>query len=215
MKFIVENEIIINGTKYIYIIESKKVKNIYFRVKEDLKIHVSCPKSVSKNYIENLLIQNEKAIIKMTNNMKNKNEKAEKITYLGNELKLVNTSGKPYISNEYIYAKDFLSAKEYIYSVAYSIFLERVNALKGEFNNLPEFTLKVRKMTSKWGVCNKRSMTVTLNTYLIEKDVHLIDYVIVHELCHFKYMDHSANFWNYVSSFYPYYKLARKELNHD
>ncbi len=215
MKSIVENEILINGIKYIYVIEFKRVKNIYFRVKEDLKIHVSCPKSVSKSYIENLLIQNENAIIKMTNNMKNKMDKKERILYLGNELKLIITSSKPYISDEYIYAKDFISAKEYVYSLAYPVFLERVNAIKREFNNLPLFTLRVRKMTSKWGVCNKRSMSVTLNTYLIEKDVHLIDYVIVHELCHFKYMDHSANFWNYVSLFYPYYKLARKELNHD
>ena len=55
---------------------------------------------------------------------------------------------------------------------------------------------------------------ITLNTELIKKDVHLIDYVIVHELSHFKHMDHSPAFWNEVAQHYPYYKEARKELNH-
>ena len=69
-------------------------------------------------------------------------------------------------------------------------------------------------MKSKWGVCNIKSMTVTLNTELITKDVHLIDYVIVHELCHFKHMNHSTFFWQEVSKYYPYYKEARRELNY-
>ena len=81
------------------------------------------------------------------------------------------------------------------------------------FDDLPKFTLRVRKMKTRWGVCNKSSMTVTLNTELITKDVNLIDYVIVHELCHFKHMDHSPAFWNEVYKYYPYYKQARKELN--
>ena len=68
-------------------------------------------------------------------------------------------------------------------------------------------------MKTRWGVCNKKSMTVTLNLELITKDVHLIDYVIVHELSHFKHMDHSKLFWEEVGMHYPYYKQARKELN--
>jgi len=55
-------------------------------------------------------------------------------------------------------------------------------------------------------------MTVTLNSSLIHKDVTLIDYVIIHELCHFKYMDHSSAFWKEVEKYYPYYKLARERL---
>ena len=93
------------------------------------------------------------------------------------------------------------------------IFNEEVSIAKKCFSNLPEFTLKFRKMLTRWGVCNKSSMTVTLNTELITKDVNLIDYVIVHELCHFKHMDHSPAFWNEVAKYYPYYKQARKELN--
>ena len=214
MKSIVENKIILNSRTYYYIITYKKQKNIYFRVKDDLKIYVSAPKLVSQKYIEDLLRKEEKSIIKMYNQQLNRLNEKEELFYLGNKLILKEYDGKPYISEDYIYAKDEIVAKEYIYSLAYNVFNERLNKVMINFNNLPEFRLRVRKMKTKWGVCNIKSMTVTLNTELITKDVNLIDYVIVHELCHFKHMDHSASFWREVSKYYPYYKEARRQLNH-
>ena len=117
------------------------------------------------------------------------------------------------IDNNYIYAKSEEDAVNYIYSLCYDVFRTRLERIMNMFDDLPKFTLRVRKMKTRWGVCNKSSMTVTLNTELITKDVNLIDYVIVHELCHFKHMDHSPKFWNEVAKYYPYYKQARKELN--
>ena len=67
-------------------------------------------------------------------------------------------------------------------------------------------------MKSRWGVCNRGNNTITLNKQLIKKDISLLDYVIVHELCHFKYPNHSKYFWNEVAKYYPNYKLARKQL---
>ena len=54
---------------------------------------------------------------------------------------------------------------------------------------------------------------VTLNSELLKKDIRLIDYVVVHELSHFKEANHSDKFWHEVSLRYPNYKEARKELN--
>lgn len=213
MKYIVENNIIVDGIPISYVIQYKKIKNIYFRVKDNV-IYVSCNKFVSQSYIKNLLQENEANIKKMLDRASYREENSHKLLFLGNELKLIEYDGNPYIDNDFIYAKNYLEAKDYIYSLAFDIFNSRVNQIKVNFKDLPEFRLKIRKMTTKWGVCNKRSMTVTLNTELVTKDVNLIDYVIVHELCHFKYMDHSSNFWKYVESFYPYYKQARKELNY-
>lgn len=208
-----KGKILINNQFFDYIIEYKKIKNIYFRVKDDLKIHISVSPRVSINYIENLLKENSSSIIKMYNFVIKKMNVKEELLYLGNPLKLVISDGKPYISNDYIYAKDEESAKEYIYSLAFDVFNKRVERIKSLYPELPNFKLKIRKMKSKWGVCNIRSMSVTLNTELILKDVHLIDYVIIHELTHFNHMDHSAAFWKDVSKYYPYYKEARKELN--
>ena len=216
MKSTVQSLINIKGKNYPYIIEYKKIKNIYFRVKDDLIIHVSAPKIVSISYIESLLKNNKDVIIKMYDKVNKKVLKsANDLYYLGNKLELIINNDKPYISGDYIYASSFDDAKKYLYSLAYEVFLQRLNQIKNDFINLPIFTLKVRKMTSKWGVCNIKSMSVTLNTELIFKDIHLIDYVIIHELCHFYHMNHSNKFWIEVSKHYPYYKEARKELNYN
>ena len=54
------------------IIERKKIKNIYFRIKEDLKLYISCGYLCSDKYIEKLLNDNKNSIKKMYNNMLNK-----------------------------------------------------------------------------------------------------------------------------------------------
>ena len=75
--------------------------------------------------------------------------------------------------------------------------------------------LRIRKMTTRWGVCNKKNKTITLNLELIKKDIKYLDYVIVHELCHFIHFDHSKEFWNLVSKYCPNYKQLRKEMRDD
>ena len=67
-------------------------------------------------------------------------------------------------------------------------------------------------MTSRWGVCNVKSKTVTLNLELIKYDLKYLDYVIVHELSHLIYANHSKDFWNVVSKYVPNYKKIRKEM---
>jgi predicted metal-dependent hydrolase len=67
-------------------------------------------------------------------------------------------------------------------------------------------------MKTRWGVCNIKDKVITLNTELLKKDMSLIDYVIVHEISHLYHPNHSKNFWNLVSTHYPYYKVARKML---
>ena len=41
---------------------------------------------------------------------------------------------------------------------------------------------------------------------------HIIDYVVLHEICHLKHMNHSKSFWAMVEKYMPDYKEARKEL---
>ena len=96
---------------------------------------------------------------------------------------------------------------------ARSIFLEHLNKIYERFSRkIPYPELKIRKMTTRWGVCNKGSMTVTLNSKLIHKDPFLIDYVIVHELSHLIHANHSSDFWDLVEENMPDYKKYRKEM---
>lgn len=210
MKYSVENKIVLNGAEYTYVVHRKKIKNIYFRVKEDLKIHVSIPYLFTNKEIIKLLIKNSEQIEELYNKM---NIDSDKLLYLGEELEYI-YSNDIKIDGKFIYAPDKDIASDYIYNKAFDLFNSRLTQLKHNFNDLPEFTLRARKMTSRWGVCNSGSMSVTLNTKLITKPIHLIDYVIIHELCHFKHMNHSKEYWKYVESIYPYYKKARKELKY-
>ena len=77
---------------------------------------------------------------------------------------------------------------------------------------IPVPNLKIRKMTSRWGVCNTKNHNVTLNYYLSRYDIKCLDYVVVHELSHFIHPNHSKNFWNLVSKYCPNYKECRRML---
>ncbi len=71
--------------------------------------------------------------------------------------------------------------------------------------------MTVKKLKSRWGACDNRN-NLSFNTYLIQLEWELIDYVICHELAHTLHHHHQASFWELVEQLYPTYKNARKIL---
>ena len=67
-------------------------------------------------------------------------------------------------------------------------------------------------MKTRWGVCNRKDNSVTLNLELIKRDLKYLDYVIVHELSHLIHGDHSPSFWKLVEENMPDYKKYREEM---
>jgi len=191
-------------------INRKNIKNLYVRVRNG-RIIVNANTYTSDKYIRDLLERERTNIENMLEKEENRLQPKDKIYYLGEEYKYTYSNIINIDENSYTGPSiDIIS--EYLEKKSLNVFETRLNMLKNMFKDLPEFKLKIRKMKTRWGVCNKKSMSITLNTELIHKDVSLIDYVIIHELCHFKYMDHSKDFWNEVEKYYPYYKLARERL---
>ena len=205
----------INNQEYDVIIQKKSNKNTYIRVKEDMKIYVTTNYFVSKSYIKSLLDNNIEYLEKMLNKRREQQEKEESFCYLGNkyDIILVSSFNDVEIVDDKIYAKDIKTLEKWYKKQMIELFEERFNLNYQRFEeNIPYPNLKIRNMKTRWGVCNKKTKTVTLNSNLMKYDVTKLDYVIIHELSHFIHFDHSHNFWNLVSKYCKDYKKIRKEL---
>ena len=211
-------EICLNDEKYNVIIAKKvSTKNIYIRVKENLDIYVTCNTFTSDREIINLINNNEKSIMKMIERRKRKLKKEESFYYLGKKYDLVylNNGGIIFGEEKVFVDYDFNLDKWYL-KMANEIFKKELDRMyNGFIYDIPYPMLTIRKMKTRWGVCNTKTNRVTLNLELIKKDIIYLDYVIVHELSHLLYPNHSKSFWKCVENNFKDYKKIRKELKQD
>lgn len=192
----------------------KKIKHTYIRVKNN-EIVVTTNYLTPKIYINKLIKDNTLEIEKMIkkNNLK---EQRNKDFYLfGKKYNIIyDTSIKEVkITNNDIITPSDLVLTKYLDSLINDTFSNHLSTWYNKFEeSIPVPNLKIRKMKSRWGVCNTKNHNVTLNYYLYKYDISCLDYVIVHELSHFLEGNHSKNFWAIVEKYYPNYKEIRKRL---
>lgn len=203
----------INNEYIEVIINKKRIKNIYFHINDEGKLIVNTPIFTTNHEISKLLDDNYKSIENMYNKYKIKAKHKEEIRYLGKEYTFVKNN-KIIFEDNIAYGPSIEAINTYLEKNSKAIFSKRLELYINDFEKVPYFRLRTRKMRTRWGVNNRKSETITLNTELIHYDYTCIDYVIVHELSHFEHMDHSRAFWECVSRHYPNYKIARKELKY-
>lgn len=205
----------IDGVVYPIVIEKKKTtKNTYIRVKEDLTIYVTTNILTRNSSINKIIDENYKAICKMIEKQEIKNNNNSDFHFLGNRYDIIYTE---YCDISFGENKVFLNKNidvdKWYKKQAKIIFKKHLDEIYKTFSReivYPE--LRIRKMTTRWGVCNTKTKVITLNLELIKRDEKYLDYVIVHELSHLIHPNHSSKFWELVEENFPKYKQIKKEM---
>lgn len=225
----------INGSYIAYDLIRKRVKNINLRIKPDLTIIISANPKVSKKRIEDFLLSKSDWIeekLKQVDSLERiyfqdiKLEDGEDIRILGHNLKLkIITSSihKVEMDESYLYFYMIDSTDKKMINKVWTNWYESL--IKENINNVvnsihPIFykyhkhmpVLKLRFMKTRWGTCNRKTDTITLNKFLIQVPMECIEYVVVHEYTHFIHPNHSKEFYQTLKSYMPDYRLREKML---
>lgn len=169
------------------VIRSKR-KTVSIRVNSDLSVTVRGPKRITQREVERILREKEAWIQKHLKQIAEMNAAydAQEIEYLtAEEIRALAKEATDYIPKR----------------VAY--FAEAVGVSYGR--------ITIRNQKTRWGSCSNKG-NLNFNCLLMLTPPEIIDYVVVHELCHRKEMNHSKAFWYEVEKVLPDYKLRRKWL---
>lgn len=95
-------------------------------------------------------------------------------------------------------------------------FIDVINNSVNKYSNLMKLypnKITIKPLKYAWGSSSSKK-NISFNSELIYKEKEVIDYVVVHELAHLRYMNHQKDFWNLVGIYIPDYKEKRKALKY-
>ena len=101
--------------------------------------------------------------------------------------------------------------ENWLYHKAKIIFKEKVHILSKAMGVKPNKVV-IKNLKNRWASITKNN-EINLNINLIKAPIEIIDYIIIHELCHFKTEGHSYNFWNLLGRYCPDYRKFIKWLD--
>lgn len=206
----------------------KRRRSIALKLKEDNTIQVNCPYHMPLDVIESFIISKYSWI------QKNIQARSDRPTtplpeYQNGEPHLF--KGQTHIlqriksqHNEVLLKDDQLIVfhrhntnikkllKTWYRNHALEYFTSRTITLATK-HELPKIKdIKVRYMKARWGSCSHDAV-ITYNVHLIKADEDLIDYVIMHELCHLIHHNHSPQFYQLQTHINPHWKTHKQQLD--
>ena len=164
--------------------KSNRTKRVSLSVSHDGSVAVTIPYSLTENVAERFL--------------------QEKANWLFSRLEFFKQFEGRIIIKKTI--KDYAENKEKALSLVKSKVVYFSKLYEFEYNRI-----SVRNQKTRWGSCSKKR-NINFNYKILFLTERLADYIIVHELCHTKELNHSKNFWNLVKEILPDYKKLRKEI---
>lgn len=100
--------------------------------------------------------------------------------------------------------------QKWLREVARKYVTKKINKLSKDYGY--KFNrIAIKDTISRWGSCSSKK-NLNFSWRLVTAPVEIFDYVIIHEFCHLKEMNHSIHFWNFVESIDPNYKAHRQWL---
>lgn len=174
-------------------------KTLAIQINPDLSVTVRAPIYASQREIEHILKEKEGWIQKHIEKIREQEAKRKEM--YGEKGEYGKSAEREYLSNEEIH-KLAEKALEYI-PKRVSYFAKQIGVTYGK--------ITIRNQKTRWGSCSSKG-NLNFNCLLMLTPPEVIDYVVVHELCHRKEMNHSEAFWAEVEKVIPDYKEQVKWL---
>ncbi|MDD4912572.1 MAG: SprT family zinc-dependent metalloprotease [Sideroxydans sp.] len=212
-----------------YTLKRSKRRSIGLRI-DDRGLTVSAPLRASEKWLNSVLLEKADWVIEKLNRWQSKKvptiewRDGAQIPFRGEVFTLQITpytrAAKPKLQGEMLLLPvggeaDAVRIEKCVtqwYRVEALHVFEECVAYFAPLLNVSPSEVKLSSARTQWGSCTARGV-VRLNWQLVKMPLHLIDYVVVHELAHLVEMNHSAAFWRVVESACPAYKACRKELH--
>ena len=224
-----------DGETVSYLLQKKKIKNIYLRVRSDGTVYVTAPTRTPEEFLDTFVSSRVDFIRRVREKTAKEREKnpilhsfhdgdtffllGEKKTiflkekrtgfdYDGSSLTLFvrDKTDETQIKKQW---ERFMTEK---CGEIFPIVTERMKRKIPDYP-WPKIKIRIRVMKSRWGSCMPKKAAVTLNRRLIEAPDTCIEYVVLHELCHFIHPDHSSRFHALMTVLMPDWKIRKKQLN--
>lgn len=229
----------IDGEKIVFFVQRKNVKNINLKVNLDKKIYMSIPMKMEIEVAREFVKKKIGWIKKQQDYYDSFTERKENITFengetvylLGKQYKLKMVPDvqnkilvkaryfEIYIKEKYIENKKYIRRvydewlKEYSNEILTESVIKYQTLLKKYGIKFPK--MEIRQMKNRWGSCFPENNKMVFNLSLIKTPICCIEYVVLHELSHFKYPNHSKSFYNFVTVFMPDWKQRKKLLDEE
>ena len=205
-------------------------KTLSIEVLPTTKIKVKAPEHKNKQDIIKKVQKKAKWIIRQKryfiDNYKKTDEKkyisGESFRYLGKQyrLKIIKSDidsvklKNGYLIVEYNIKTPAKLIKRWYKNKALSTYEKELDKCFQQFviYNIVQPSLKIRKLTKRWGSYNKNSNTITINIEAIKANKNCIDYIIYHELCHCICFSHNKDFYNLLESKCKNWKELKNKL---
>lgn len=190
-------------------------KTIALRVEDNGSLLVRAPKRCLKYEIDKFVISQRQWIEKRRASLKNfeENHPQGTISYLGKIYQIIKNETNETevkISGDKIYTPSENALQDFLYSEAAKIIKPRILHYVNIMGITPR-KAKLSEARTRWGSCSSKK-NINLSWRLVFCPLPVIDYVVVHELSHLTYMNHSKEFWARVEEILPNYKIEQRWL---